>query len=354
MARFYKKRSENKGLPPGSLVFIGTKKVDTPTVEYVAYDTENITESEFLKVENVPKNDPEKKQWYNITGLDNPEFMELIENRLGIHPLAMEDVMNTGQRAKFEEFDDFAFASIKMLQLDTKKNRVLTEQVSFVLKESSLITFQEEPGDTFDAVRKRFKNANGNLRKLGPDYLAYALLDSIVDNYIYLVEGLGEKIDDLELRVLEDPDDEALQLINMYKRELHFILKVIRPVKELMHNILRTESPFIKKNKTLPFYRDLDDLITHAIESVEAYRQVLSDYLQVYHSNVSARMNDIMKVLTIFSAIFIPLSFFAGVYGTNFSYLPELSYHYSYFIFWGVIVLMAGGMLIYFKRKGWF
>jgi len=354
MARFYKKRSENKGLPPGSLVFIGTKKVDNPTVEYISYDTDTITESEFLQVENVPKNDPEKKQWYNITGLDNAGFMELIEHRLGIHPLAMEDVMNTGQRAKFEEFDDFAFASLKMLQFDSTKNRVLTEQVSFVLKGSTLITFQEEPGDTFDAVRKRFKNSKGNLRKMGPDYLAYALMDSIVDNYVYLIEGLGEKIDDLELQVLDDPDEDVLQQINMYKRELHFILKVIRPVKELMHNILRTESPFIKKQNTLPFFRDLNDLITHAIESVETYRQILTDYLQVYHSNVSARMNDIMKVLTIFSAIFIPLSFFAGVYGTNFSYFPELNFKYSYFIFWGVIVVMAGGMLYYFKRKGWF
>lgn len=354
MARFYKKREENKGLPPGSLVFIGTKKVETPTVEYVSYDSETITEAEFLKVENVPKNNPDKMQWYNISGLDNAEFMEQIEQRLKIHPLAMEDVMNTGQRAKFEEFDDFAFATLKMLQLDVKENRVLTEQVSFVIKDSTLITFQEEPGDTFDAVRKRFKNAQGNLRKLGSDYLAYALMDSIIDNYIYLIEGLGGKIDDLELRVLEDPDDEALQLINMYKRELHFILKVIRPVKELMHNLIRTESPYIHKSKTLPFYRDLDDLITHAIESVEAYRQVLSDYLQVYHSNVSARMNDIMKVLTIFSAIFIPLSFFAGVYGTNFDNLPELHFQYSYYIFWGVIVTMAAGMLIYFKRNGWF
>lgn len=354
MARFYKKRSENKGLPPGSLVFIGTKKVDTPTVEYVAYDQETLTESEFLNVENVPKNNPDKMQWYNITGLDDAEFMGQIQERLNIHPLAMEDVMNTGQRAKFEEFDDFAFATLKMLQFDNKRNRVITEQVSFVIKGTTLISFQEEPGDTFEPVRKRLRNPKSNLRKMGPGYLAYALLDSIVDNYIYLVEGMGEKIDDLELKVLEDPDEDALQQINMYKRELHFILKVIRPVRELSHNLMRSESEFIAKSKTLPFLKDLDDLVTHVIESVEAYRQVLSDYLQVYHTNVSAKMNDIMKVLTIFSAIFIPLSFFAGVYGTNFSYLPELNFHYSYFIFWGVIVSMAGGMLIYFKRKGWF
>ena len=336
------------------MVFIGTKKVDTPTVEYVAYDQEMLTESEFLKVENVPKNDPEKMQWYNITGLDNAEFMSQIQERLNIHPLAMEDVMNTGQRAKFEEFDDFTFATLKMLQFDGNKKRVITEQVSFVIKKTTLITFQEEPGDTFDAVRKRIKNTKGNIRKSGPDYLAYALLDSIIDNYVYLIEGMGEKIDDLELKVLEDPDEDALLSINMFKRELHFILKVIRPVKELSRDLLRSDSTFIEKKRTMPFFKDLDGLVTHVIESTEAYRQVLSDYLQVYHTNVSARMNDIMKVLTIFSAIFIPLSFFAGVYGTNFDHLPELHFKYSYYIFWGVIVCMAGGMLYYFKRKGWF
>lgn len=353
MARFFKKRIENRGLPPGSLVFIGTKKVDQPTVEYVSYNLEDISESEFLRTENIPKNDPEKNQWYNITGLDNIAFMEQIEERLKIHPLAMEDAMNTGQRAKFEEFENFAFVTLKMLQFDEKKRQVLSEQVSFVLKESSLITFQEAPGDTFDPVRTRLRNSKGNIRKMAPDYLLYALLDSIVDNYIYLIENLGEKIDDLELKVLEDPDEQVLHEINNYKRELHFILKVVKPAKELMQNLLRSDTPFIRKHKVMPFYKDLADLITHAIESAEAYRTVLSDYIQIYHSNMSYKMNDIMKVLTIFSAIFIPLSFFAGVYGTNFDRFPELHYEYAYPIFWGVIIVIAGAMLLYFRRKGW-
>lgn len=354
MARFFKKRTENKGLPPGSLVFIGTKKVETSTVEYISYNPESISASEFIKVENVPRNDPDKMQWYNVIGLDDVAFMQALEDRLKIHSLAMEDVMNTGQRAKFEEFDEFAFITLKMLRFDERSLRVISEQVSMVIKDSSLITFQEEPGDTFDPIRERLKNAKGNIRKLGPDYLAYALIDSIVDNYIYLIESLGEKIDDLELRVLEDPDDDVLQLINTYKRELHFILKVVRPVNELMHKLLKSHTPFIKKNKVLPFYNDLADLVTHSIESVEAYRTVLNDYIQIYHSTVSYRMNDIMKVLTIFSAIFIPLSFFAGVYGTNFDHFPELHYRYSYYIFWGIVVIMAGSMLLYFKKKGWF
>jgi magnesium transporter len=354
MARFFKKRIENRGLPPGSLVFIGTKKVDTPSVEYISYNEEAVSTAEFIKVENVPRTDPEKKQWYNVTGLDNVEFMDAMQTRLKIHPLAMEDVMNTGQRAKFEEFDDFVFITLKMLRFDEKATRVISEQVSMVLKETTLITFQEEPGDTFDAIRERMKNAKGNVRKFGPDYLAYALIDSIVDNYIYLIEMLGEKIDDLELQVLDDPDDDILKQINNYKRELHFIIKVVKPVNELFVKLLKSQTPFIQKNRVLPFYRDLAGLVTHAVESVETYRTVLNDYLQIYHSNVSYKMNEIMKVLTIFSAIFIPLSFFAGVYGTNFTHFPELNYTYAYPLFWGMVVLIALGMLYFFKRRGWF
>ncbi len=353
MARFFKNRIENKGLPPGSLVFIGTKKVDHPTVEYIAYDQEGISEAEFIKVDNVPKNDPHKKQWYNVMGVDDAAFMEQLEQRLKIHPLAMEDVMNTGHRAKFEEFEEHAFLTLKMLRFDEQESKVLSEQVSFVLKEDSLISFQEEPGDTFDPVRKRLQNPHGNLRKNSSDYLTYALLDSIVDNYIYMIEHLGGKIDDLELKVLEDPDEEVLQMINLYKRELHYILKVVKPVKDLMYTLLRSQTPFIRRQKVLPFYSDLNGLVIHAIESVEAYRVVLNDYLQIYHSNVSAKMNDIMRVLTIFSAIFIPLSFFAGVYGTNFQHFPELEYRFAYPLFWGVVVLVALTMLLYFKRKKW-
>ncbi len=353
MARYFKKRTENRGLPPGSLVFIGTKKTEQPTVEYIAYNTEELAEREFIKIEDVPRNDPERLQWYNITGLDVVGFMQDTQQRLSIAPLAMEDVMNTGQRAKFEEFDDFAFITLKMLQFNEESMRVVSEQVSFIIKESMLITFQEEAGDTFDAVRHRLRNAKGNVRKMGPDYLAYALLDTIVDNYIYLIENLGEKIDDLELRVLDKPNEEVLNMINAYKRELHFVLKVVKPVKELMLNLIRSDTPFIGKKKTLPFYKDLQGLVVHAIESVEAYRIVLSDYIQLYHSTLSTKMNDIMKVLTIFSAIFIPLGFLAGVYGTNFEHLPELQYRYSYFVFWGVVIAAAMGMLFYFKRKGW-
>ncbi len=353
MARFFKKRTENRGLPPGSLVFIGTKKTERPTIDYLEYNEQSLEETELVKEEDLPRPSTDKMQWYNITGLDEVGFMAQIAQKLGIHPLAMEDVMNTGQRAKFVEFDDFVFITLKMLHLEEEQLRVITEQVSFILKDGALITFQEQAGDTFDPVRYRLRTSKGILRQSGSDYPTYALLDTIVDNYIYLIEGLREKIDELEFRVLEKQDQKIIEEINAYKRELHFILKVAKPFREAMLTILKSDTEMIKKKKILPYYKDLMDLVTHAIESAEAYRTVLSDYLQLYHSIVSNKMNDIMKVLTIFSAIFIPLSFFAGVYGTNFDYFPELHYKYSYYIFWGVIVLIALTMLLYFRRKKW-
>lgn len=353
MARFFKKRTENEGMPPGSLIFIGTKKIDQPYIRYREYNSEEMSIEKELSITDLPHLKSDKIQWYNSVGLHDADFMREIEEKLDIHPLAMEDVMNTGQRAKFEEFEQHIFVTLKMLRFDEVKLLVSTEQVSFIFNHDFLITFQEEPGDNFDPIRKRLENSKGLLRKSGPDYLAYALLDSIVDNYIYLIEKMGEKIDDLELKVLENTDKDLLRQINGYKRELHFILKVVKPVRELINNLIRSQTSFVRKDKVIPYYKDLEGLVTHAIESVETYRTLLTDYLNLYHSNMSTKMNDIMKVLTIFSAIFIPLSFFAGVYGTNFEYFPELDYRYSYFIFWGVIIAAATTMLFYFKRKGW-
>lgn len=352
MARFFKKRVENKGLPPGSLIFIGQKKVEHPSIELITYNHSKLSEPSAVEVEDIAA-EGGSVAWYNIIGLDNVEFMKKIRETFNIHPLFMEDIMNTGQRAKFEELDDMVFISMKMLQYDKDNHHVSAEQVSFVLKEDILVCFQEAPGDTFNAVRNRLKNPGSNLRRLSSGYLAYALIDSIIDSYIYLIESIGEQIDNLELEVIDSPNEFTLQKINNYKRELHYIMKVIKPVRDLMIYLLRSSNQVINHKKVTPFYKDLKDLITHAVESAETYREILTDYIQLYHSSMSTKMNDIMRVLTIFSAIFIPLSFFAGVYGTNFENFPELQYEYAYFIWWGVVVMIALGMLWFFNRKGW-
>jgi magnesium transporter len=354
MARFFKKRIENQGMPPGSLIFIGTQKVETPFIKYRDFNARELNLEKVLDTEELPQPKKHKTQWYNVIGLHDTQFMEKVSSRLHIHPLAMEDVMNTGQRAKFEEFNEHLFITLKMLRFQEDELMVNSEQISFILNHDFLATFQEADGDTFDPIRSRLQRNKGMIRNSGPDYLTYALLDSIVDNYIYLIESMGEKIDDLELKVLDNTEKDILRQINAYKRELHFILKVVKPVRELLANLIKSQSVFIRQEQVLPYFKDLEGLVTHAIESVETYRTLLTDYLTLYHSGMSTKMNDIMKVLTIFSAIFIPLSFFAGVYGTNFQNLPELEYEYSYFIFWGVMVSMAVGMLFYFKQKDWF
>ncbi|MGB0979583.1 MAG: magnesium/cobalt transporter CorA [Croceimicrobium sp.] len=353
MARFFKKRTENKGLAPGALVFIGQKRLDKPILNLHHYNGQGYKQ-EALNQDSPIGDFPNENRWLNVVGLHDSDLMDRIQKQFGLHPLAMEDVMNTGQRAKFEEFDDHLFITLKMLQFNEETGQVQSEQLSLLFAEDFLISFQEQEGDVFDPVRHRLSEGRGMIRKRGADYLAYALLDTIVDSYIYLIEHLGEKIDDLELRVLDNPDESIVSEINTYKRELHFVMKLIKPVKDLIAGIIRSSSPFIHGKETLPYFKDLEGLILHTLESVDTYRNLLSDYLNLYHTTISSKMNDIMRVLTIFSAIFIPLSFFAGVYGTNFQYFPELQYKYSYFIFWGLILIVAGTMLWYFRRKKWF
>lgn len=336
------------------MVFIGTQKIDEPYINYREYDETDMSLEKDIAFNDLPANRKHKVQWYNVVGLHDSTFMREVAERLNVHPLAMEDVMNTGQRAKFEEFNEHLFITLKMLQFDQEKLLVTTEQVSFIFNRDYLITFQEEPGDTFDPIRRRLENPNGMIRKNGPGFLAYALIDSIVDNYIYLIESIGEKVDDLELKVLENKEKDLLQQINAYKRELHFIMKVTKPVRDLVLQLQRSQTDLMDMETARPYITDLEGLITHAIESAETYRTLLTDYLNLYHSSMSTKMNDIMKVLTIFSAIFIPLSFFAGVYGTNFQHFPELEYRYSYPIFWGFMLLIALTMLWFFKRKDWF
>tara|TARA_Y100001934_G_C12316297_1_gene757661 strand:- start:481 stop:1545 length:1065 start_codon:yes stop_codon:yes gene_type:complete len=354
MARFFKKRIENKGMAPGALVFIGQKKLDHPLLGLHHYGPDHYEQESPSSTKIKLPEAKFEKRWLNITGLHDARLMDHIQEQFGLHPLAMEDVMNTGQRAKFEEFDDHLFITLKMLQFDDKKGLVQSEQLSLVFADDFLISFQEQEGDVFDPVRQRLAEGKGLIRKRSCDYLAYALLDTVVDSYIYLVEHMGEKIDDLELRVLDSPDESIVAEINTYKRELHFVMKVLKPVKDLMGGIIRSNSPYIHKKEVLPYFKDLEGLVLHTLESVDTYRNLLSDYLNLYHTSISTKMNDIMRVLTIFSAIFIPLSFFAGVYGTNFEYFPELHYKYSYFIFWGMILAVAISMLWYFRRKKWF
>ena len=353
MARFFKKREEIKGLSPGSLVFIGNKKVENIRLRVIDYDQTQLKEDELKDIaEGAEFKRTNTVTWINVDGLHDLALMKEIGSAFDLHPLLLEDILNTGQRPKFEEFDNCLFLVLKMLRYDKEKQIIIAEQLSLVLGDTFLLTFQEQPGDVFEPVRERIRKQKGRIRGAGIDYLAYALLDTVVDNYIFIIERLGEQIEDIEQEVLEKAEPAVMEKINTFKREMNFLRKSIRPAREAIIQLSKLDSELIH-DQTIPFLKDLQDLITQATEAIDTYRDMLSDQLNLYNSVISNRMNDIMKVLTIFAAIFIPLTFIAGIYGTNFEYLPELKFKYSYFFFWGVMLAVTGVMLIFFRKKKW-
>ena len=353
MARFFKKREEIKGQSPGSLVFIGNQKVENVRIRVIDYDGTQLKEDELKEIaQGAEFKRTNTVTWINVDGLHDLALMKEIGSTFDLHPLLMEDILNTGQRPKLEEFDNCLFIVAKMLRYGKEKQMIISEQLSMVLGATFLLTFQEQPGDVFEPVRERIRKQKARIRASGIDYLAYALLDCVVENYVFIVERLGEQIEDLEEGVLENAEPAVMEKINAFKHEMNFIRKSVRPAREAIIQLSKLDTELIH-DQTVPFLKDLQDLITQAAEAIDTYRDMLSDQLNLYNSVVGNRMNDIMKVLTIFAAIFIPLTFIAGIYGTNFEYLPELKFKYSYFIFWGVMLGVAVVMLSYFRKKKW-
>lgn len=353
MARFLKSSEKTAGLSPWSPVFVGNQKIDESIIRIFDYDKNSLEELEVqnpIDLERFKKT--ETVTWISIYGLHDVEMIQELGELFGIHPLTLGDIVNTGQRPKMEEYDSYIYLVLKMLRFDKDEEIINSDQLSIILGENFVISFQEKPVDTFAPVRLRINIGKGRIRHNGPDYLAYALLDTIVDNYMIAIENIGSNIEDIEDLILDDPSQELLNRITNYKREVNYLRKSIRPARELTIKLAKNDSELIRE-QTVPFLKDLQDIATQAMESLDSYREMLSDHLNIYNTTVSNRLNEIMKVLTIFAAIFIPLTFMAGIYGTNFEYLPELHYKYSYFIFWGVMLLVAGVMLRFFRRKGW-
>ncbi|NNE78009.1 MAG: magnesium/cobalt transporter CorA, partial [Pricia sp.] len=278
--------------------------------------------------------------------------IEDIGQRFALDKLVLAEVMDLQARPKVQEFNNCIQLSIKMLQQDDHSDYISVEKLNIVITESVLISFQEKKGDVFEPVRERIRNQKKRIRSGGTDYLTFALLDIVVDNYIYIVGVLGEKIETLEETLLQEPRKSVIDEIYTYKREMNFLRKNITPAKEMILTLSKMESELIDETTHFHF-KELLDNINQAIDSSETYREILSDQLNIYHTTISSKLNDVMKFLTIFSVIFIPLTFIAGIYGTNFDVVPELKYEYSYFIMWGVMLLVAIGMLLYFRRKKW-
>lgn len=352
MTKFIKKLSRKAGLPPGSLVHIG-KKTDKVRISIIDYDKTQFNEKTVKKVEECfPFKKKPTVTWINIDGVHDTEVIEKIGKHFGIHPLVLEDIVNTGQRPKVENLDDYIFIVLKMLDYDEKGMEIKSEQVSLILGSNFVISFQEREGDVFDPIRKRVRNGKGRVRKMGTDYLTYALMDTVIDNYFLILERLGESLESLEEKLITNPEPETLQTIHKMKRETIFLRKSVWPLREVISGLERSESSLIKK-VTKIYIRDVYDHTIQVIDTVETFRDLVSGMLDTYLSSVSNKMNEVMKVLTIIATIFIPLTFIAGIYGMNFEYMPELGWVWGYFSVWFIMVVIALSMVFYFKRKMW-
>ncbi len=349
-----RRRSSKAGLPPGTLAYVGDKPEAGPvTLTVIEYDEQRYEEFQTTSVAEVfPFLLQPSITWLNVDGVHQVEVIEQIGRQLDLHPLLLEDLVNTQQRPKLEDYDGYLFIVLKMLDYDQTQRRVQPEQVALVLGADYLLSFEEDPGDVFDLVRTRLRSGSGRLRKSGPDYLAYALIDAIVDKYFNILEQAGEDIVDLEEELATNPVPDTLQTIYRLKREMIALRRAVWPLREVIGALQRIESPLIRPG-TLVYLRDVYDHTVQIIDAVESIRDLLAGMLDIYLSGVSNRMNEIMKVLTIFSTIFIPLTFLAGVYGMNFQYFPELGWRWSYPLFWLVTVLIIALMLIFFRRRRW-
>ena len=354
MSRYIEKKKEDIGLSPYALVFRGQKKTDKIVLRAMDFNLEDVAELEVKSTDDLVALKKSKKlSWLNIDGLDDVELMENLAKVFKIDHNILSDVMNPSSRPKMQEFENGIFVTIKMLQYDDKEDNLTVENLSIIIADNTLISFQEKSGLVFEPIRQRILKHKNKIRTSGSDYLAFALLDVVVDNYIYVIGILGEKIENLEEDMTNEPRKELLDDINIFKRELNFLRKNTKPAKEMILNLVKMESEFIHDENHIHF-RELQDNINEASELTDSYREILYDQLNIYHSSMSTKLNEIMRVLTIISVIFIPITFIVGVYGTNFENVPELHWHHGYFIMWAVMVLTTLGMLWFFKRKKWF
>ena len=353
MLKLVTKRSKKAGLPPGSLVFLGEQRVEKATITIIDYDEAEVREQTLESPRNCREYANSKTvTWINVTGLHDTEVLRELGEALDIHPLILEDVLNTGQRPKFEDYGDRLFCVARMLYRGTNGDAVVSEQVSLLLGANYLLTFQEMEGDVFDLIRNRIRTGKGRIRGMACDYLAYALLDAIVDHHFVILEDVGEKIEDLQEAVLGHPEAQTLEAIHQLKRDLIFMRKNLWPLREMVSNLDRSESALLSKELS-PYLRDVYQHTIQVLDNVESSRDGLSSVLDIYMTVVSNRMNEVMKVLTVIATIFIPLTFIAGVYGMNFEHMPELKWPMGYAGVWIVMIATAGVMLVFFKRRKW-
>jgi magnesium transporter len=354
MSRLFKGRSDRIGLPPGSLVHVGEKRSEAE-ITVIDYGGAQVQERKLKKAEEVYQyRDRPTVTWINVDGLHQIEVLEEIGKCFGLHRLVLEDILNTDHRPKVEDFGKYIYIVLKMLSYDNANNEVVSEQVSLVLGSNFVLSFQEDitSGDVFNPIRERIRTDGSQIRTMGADYLAYSLMDIVIDNYFVVLETLGERIDDIEEELVTNPASQTLQGIHNLKKEMLYLRKSVWPLREVIYSLERSESQLVTKT-TAVYLRDVYDHTIQVIDTIETFRDTVSGMLDIYLSSVSNRLNSVMKVLTVIATIFMPLTFLAGVYGMNFRHMPELEWTWGYPVVLLVMFSVGISMLVYFRKKKW-
>ncbi len=333
-------------------MYVGVKGEKKFKVTVVKYNHDTYTEEELTSLDACPVL-PKKDQviWLDINGLHSVQNLQKLGDCFSLHPLVLEDILNTNQRPKIEDFGDYLYLVLRILSYQEAEEELITDQLSLIVGSNFVISLHESEEDIFSPVRERLKS-KGKIRRSGADYLAYSLMDLVVDQYFLILEDLGEIIEDLEEELVTDPTPQTLRQIHQLKREMIILRRSVWPLREVLSRLERRESPLIQE-ATAIYLKDVYDHVIQVIDTIETFREMLSGMLDVYLSSISNRLNEIMKVLTIMATIFIPLTFIVGVYGMNFKYMPELEWHWGYFLVLGGMGLICFGMLMYFKKKKW-
>lgn len=347
-------RRKQPGAPPGTLVYTGQRPLAPIRLSVITYDGNGIVhEEEVATVADLASaSHAAASSWINITGLHDVALIEDIGQMFDIHPLLLEDILNTNQRPKIEQHDDNLTLIVKVIHWNEAEQEIDLEQVSIVLGPGFVLTFQEQERDIFDPVRQRIRMGNGRLHQNGPDYLAYALLDMVVDNYFVILEYLGERIEAVEEELIDDPSPETLSRIQQLKREMLYLRRAVWPLREIVGQLQRGTFPIFADTAQI-FLRDVYEHTIQVIDTIETFRDIVSSLLDIYLSSLSNKMNEVMKVLTVIATLFIPLTFVAGVYGMNFRYMPELGWRWGYPAVWVIFILMSAAMLAYFRHRDW-
>jgi magnesium transporter len=349
-----KKTSSKIGMPPGSLVYLGEKKVEKVTITVTEYDEKDCENYEIKSVGEIdPFTDTPQVTWVSVCGLHETEFLKQVGEKFKVHPLVLEDILNTDTRPKIEITDDYLFMVMKLVMFNPEQKILETEQVSFILGKTFLFSFSEKSDEIFNPIKDRINSQLGKIRKKGSDFLLYALMDIVVDHYFFALDKVEDRIETLDDEVINNPERSQIESIYNLRNLLLMMRRSIWPLREIVNQLIKDDSDLLDVSIE-PYLRDLYDHTIHITESIEQQREITNGLMEIYLSMMSNKMNEVMKVLTVIATIFIPLTFIVGIYGMNFPNMPEMDWPWAYFAVWGVMIGVTFSMLYYFKRKKWF